>query len=189
MDSGLDIAAVASGSVKAFEKLYLAYYNKVLTYTMILLQDSAKAEDAAQEVFLKLWRNRSGIKIDGQIDSYIYITARRVVLDMFREDGYAARHKEWVKSQMTEESLDDYCLREIESIAAEVIDCMPPRRKEIFLMSRREGLQAKEIALKLGLSVHTVNKHIALALSMLKEKLGDFLPLLLLLLMTDYGRI
>lgn len=181
MDANLDIVAIASGSEKAFEKLYLAYYTKVLTYTLILLQDSAKAEDATQEVFLKLWRNRTGFKADGKMDSYIYVTARRVVLDMFREEGYAIKHRDWVKSQMTEESLENYSLREIESIAFKVIDCMPPRRKEIFLLSRREGLQAKEIALKLGLSVHTVNKHIALALSVMKEKLGDFLPLLLLL--------
>ena len=185
MDAGLDIVAVASGSLKAFEKLYLAYYNKILTYTSILLQDSSKAEDATQEVFLKLWRNRAGIKADGPIDAYIYVTARRVVLDIFREEGYAVRHKDWVKSQMTEESLEDYGLREIESIAQKVIDCMPPRRKEIFLLSRREGLQAREIAEKLDLSVHTVNKHIALALSMLKEKLGDYLPLILLLLLLD----
>ncbi|MBQ3697170.1 MAG: HTH domain-containing protein, partial [Spirochaetales bacterium] len=58
-------------------------------------------------------------------------------------------------------------------------------RKEIFIMSRVEGLQAKEIAEKLGLSVHTVNKHIALALSMLKEKMGDFLPIVLALLYFD----
>lgn len=181
MDTGLDIVAIASGSVKAFEKLYVAYYTKVLTYTSILLQDPVKAEDVTQDVFLKLWRNRERMKEGGQIDSYIYVTARRTVLDVFREDGYAVKYKEWAKSKQTEETFEDYCLKEIESISASVIEGMPPRRKEIFVMSRGDGLQAKEIAERLGLSVHTVNKHIALALAMLKEKMGDFLPMVLLL--------
>ncbi len=185
MDIRHDIAAIAAGSIKAFEKLYVAYYNKVLTYTSILLQDSAKAEDVTQNVFLKLWRNRDRLKEDGQLDSYIYITARRAVLDVFREEGYAVKYQEWAKSKQMEESPDAYCLKEIELIAASVIDGMPPRRKEIFIMSRVEGLQAKEIAEKLGLSVHTVNKHIALALSMLKEKMGDFLPIAFALLYFD----
>lgn len=180
-----DIAAIAAGSIKAFEKLYVAYYTKVLTYTSILLQDSAKAEDVTQDVFLKLWRNRDKLKEDGQLDAYIYITARRTVLDVFREEGYAVKYQEWAKTKQIDESPDVFCLNEIESIAARVIDGMPLRRKEIFVMSRVDGLKAKEIAEKLGLSVHTVNKHIALALSTLKEKMGDYLPIALALIFFD----
>lgn len=190
MDNGIDISSISSGSIKAFESLYLAYYGKVLTFTSILLQDPVKAEDATQDVFLKLWRNRSGLKADGQLDSYIYVAAKRVVLDIFREESYILKHKEWAASHMTEETFQDQCMNEIESISADVIESMPPRRKEIFLLSRRDGLQAKEIADRLGLSVHTVNKHIALALSMLKDKLKDYLPLLMsILFLSGYGRI
>lgn len=190
MDRGIDINSIVAGSIDAFEKLYLAYYNKVLTYTTILLQDPVKAEDATQDVFLKLWRNRSGIKADGQIDSYIYVAAKRVVLDIFREESYILKHKNWANSHMTEETFQDHCMKEIESIALSVIDSMPPRRKEIFLLSRKDGLQAREIAEKLDLSVHTVNKHIALALSMLKDKLRDYMPLVLFIItISGYGRI
>ena len=190
MDKDIDINSISAGSIKAFETLYLAYFTKVLTFTSILLRDPVKAEDATQDVFLKLWRNRAGMKADGQIDSYIYVTAKRTVLDIFREENYILKHKDWAMSHITEETFQDQCMKEIESIAADVVDCMPPRRKEIFLLSRRDGLQAREIADKLGLSVHTVNKHIALALSMLKGRLKDYMPLLLFILtMTGYGRI
>lgn len=191
MDKDIDISSISAGNIKAFEELYLAYYGKVLTYTSILLQDRVKAEDATQDVFLKLWRNRTGLRIDGQIDSYIYVAAKRVVLDIFREESYILKHKDWAMSHLTEETFQNQCIKEIESIADSVIEVMPTRRKEIFLLSRRDGLQAKEIADRLGLSVHTVNKHIALALSMLKDSLKDYLPLFLffILLISGYGRI
>ena len=181
----INIKAIADGDVKAFETLYLEYYNKVLTFTSVLLQSPVKAEDATQDVFLKLWRNRQNLKEEGNINSYIYMTARRVVLDIFRDEKYAQRHKESIESEFDGETVEESCLKEIEFIATRVVDCMPPRRKEIFLMSRLKGYSAKEIADKLDLSVHTVNKHITLALSMLKEKLSDFVSLILILLILN----
>lgn len=179
----LDIQAIASGDVKAFEKLYIAYYNKVLTYTSSLLHNSVKAEDATQDVFLKIWRNRHTLREDDNINSYIYLTARRVVLDIFRDDKYAQRYKDWTLSSSNEESVEASSMNEIETIAAKMIECMPQKRKEAFLLSRKEGLTAKEIADKMDISVNTVNKHIALALSSLKKKLEDYLTIIVLLLM------
>ena len=185
MKPTLDIKAIASGDVKAFETLYLAYYNKVLTYASSLLHNSVKAEDAAQDVFLKIWRNRHTLKEDENVNSYIYLTARRVVLDIFRDEKYAQRHKDWVLSNQNEESVEESCLNEIEDIAAKMIECMPQRRKEIFMLSRKDGMTAKEIANKMDLSIHTVNKHIALALSSLKKRLSDYLTVMLLLLLMN----
>lgn len=185
MNPIIDIQAIASGDVKAFEVLYLAYYNKVLTYTTYLLHNSVKAEDATQDVFLKIWRNRHNLKEGENINSYIYQTARRVVLDIYRDEKYAQRHKEWTELNSKEESVETSCINEIEDIATKMIQCMPPKRKEVFMLSRRNGLTAKEIADKMNLSVNTVNKHIALALSSLKKKLNDYLTILVLLLFID----
>lgn len=181
MNQVIDIKAIASGDVKAFEVLYLAYYNKVLTYTTSLLHNSVKAEDATQDVFLKIWRNRHNLVEGENVNSYIYMTARRVVLDVYRDEKYAQRHKEWAESNRPEESVEVSCVNEIEDIAAKMIECMPPKRKEVFKLSRINGLTAKEIAEKMDLSVNTVNKHIALALSTLKKKLNDYLTIILLL--------
>jgi RNA polymerase sigma-70 factor (ECF subfamily) len=124
--------------------------------------------------------------VEGEnVNSYIYMTARRVVLDIYRDEKYAQRHKEWAESNRSEESVEVSCVNEIEDIAARMIECMPPKRKEVFMLSRRNGLTAKEIADKMDLSVNTVNKHIALALSSLKKKLNDYLSILVLLLFID----
>lgn len=183
MKAKIDIAGIAAGSVTAFLQLYEAYYKKVLTYTSLLLQDATRAEDATQDVFLKIWTNRASLREDASVNAYIYVTARRVVLDMLRDDHYAQEYIQSTDLQSREADGDAYALREIEQIASDVVDVMPAQRKKIFLMSRREGLQSKEIADRLGLSVHTVNKHIALALTTLKERLKDYLPMLFALWM------
>ena len=97
----------------------------------------------------------------------------------------AQRYKAWTESNRSEESVEISCVNEIEDIAAKMIECMPPKRKEVFMLSRRNGMTAKEIADKMDLSVNTVNKHIALALSSLKKKLNDYLTILVLLLLID----
>ncbi len=185
MNPVIDIKAIAAGDVKAFEELYLAYYNKVLTYTASLLHNSVKAEDATQDVFLKIWRNRHTLREDENVNAYIYMTARRVVLDIYRDEKYAQRHKDWAMSHLNEEAVEASCLNEIEDIATKMVECMPPKRKEIFMLSRKDGLTAKEIADKMDLSVNTVNKHIALALSSLKKKLNDYLTIIILLLLLN----
>ena len=185
MNQVIDIKAIAYGDVKSIEVLYLTYYNKVQTYTSSHLHNSVKAEDATQDVFLKIWRNRHNLLEGENVNSYIYMTARRVVLDIYRDEKYAQRHKEWAESNRSEESVEVSCVNEIEDIAARMIECMPPKRKEVFMLSRRNGLTAKEIADKMDLSVNTVNKHIALALSSLKKKLNDYLSILVLLLFID----
>ena len=106
-------------------------------------------------------------------------------MDIFRDEKYAQRHKDWVLSNQNEESVEESCLNEIEDIAAKMIECMPQRRKEIFMLSRKDGMTAKEIANKMDLSIHTVNKHIALALSSLKKRLSDYLTVMLLLLLMN----
>ena len=81
-----------------------------------------------------------------------------------------------------DEFVEASCVNEIEDIATKMIQSMPPKRKEIFMLSRKNGLTAKEIADKMDLSVNTVNKHIALALATLKKKLNDYLTIIILLL-------
>ena len=76
-----------------------------------------------------------------------------------------------------EETQSDY--RELREAVQNVIDAMPPKRKSVFCLSRFKSLTNQEIADKLGISIHTVEKHIELALRTFNEQLGGFFTLLM----------
>ena len=57
---------------------------------------------------------------------------------------------------------------------AEAIESLPEKRRQIFKLSREQGLKYQEIADQLGLSVKTVETHMGLALKQLREQLRDY---------------
>ncbi|MNY44980.1 RNA polymerase sigma factor [compost metagenome] len=61
------------------------------------------------------------------------------------------------------------------------IASLPPKMKEVFLMSRKDNLSHKEIADKLGIAEPTVKKQVNNALKTLRVKLGLFAYLIFLL--------
>ena len=71
---------------------------------------------------------------------------------------------------------------ELEDRIMKVIDGLPEKCKEIFKMSRFEDLKYNEIADKLGKSVKTVENQMSKALRVLREKLADYLALVVWLL-------
>ena len=70
------------------------------------------------------------------------------------------------------ESPDPLEMDELKKIADKTIYQMPAKRREVFVLSRREGLKIEEIAERLGISPRTVNKHMQLALRSLRMNLN-----------------
>jgi RNA polymerase sigma-70 factor (ECF subfamily) len=79
-------------------------------------------------------------------------------------------------SETTERQLE---FDELNSIVAQLIRSMPEKRREIYILSRNEGLSYKEISAQLGISENTVDSQIRKALSFLKENLRKKMSLFL----------
>ncbi len=171
-----DIAG--KGSLKAFETLFSRYYIKVRNFAAGMIKDREEAENIAQNVFMKLWLARHALSEEQSLDSYIFTIARNEVCDYFRDKSYNACYVDAVRK--TDRKIDydiesEFDINEIRRIVDDTVAHMPEQRRMIFRMSRIQHMTNEEIAVRLGISKRTVEKHISLALKSIRKHLGDFL--------------
>ncbi|GGH06473.1 RNA polymerase sigma-70 factor [Sphingobacterium alkalisoli] len=166
-----------------FGKVYDLFWSRLYISAFNILRDREQAEDTVQEVFSYLWDNASTLEIKS-LTSWLFTAVRYQVFNVVRSgkvrDRFERLHLiEETASNLAEIKLDN---QDIQRRLMEGLEQLPPRCKEIFVMSRFEYLSYKEIAQKLQLSEKTVENQIAIALKKLRISLKDLafiLPFLL----------
>jgi RNA polymerase sigma-70 factor (ECF subfamily) len=163
-------AGIKEGSMQAYKQLFLKYYVPVRRFLTVVLSDFEMAQDVAQDIFLKVWLNRDGLSEEKSIKSLVYTMARNAAINHLKQTAqkigdigdYVITSSE-TTDKVEADSLQSYLLFKIAQ--------MPEKRRKIFMMSRYDCMKNKDIAVQLGISVRTVEKHIELALKDLNR--GD----------------
>lgn len=154
---------------KDFEALFRYNFRPLCLYALHYLGDVDASEDVVQECFMKLWEKlEQGTAVDNR-RAYLYMTVRNRCLDHLRRKGIPT---ESLKPYDTYGIVDDDDAQERSQTEARLwtaIDSLPEKCREVFILSKRDGLKYEEIAEELGLSVNTVRNQISKALKVLKE--------------------
>ena len=152
-----------------FEDLFRFNYRPLCMYALHYLQDTDLAEDIVQESFTTLWEKiGQGFPIINR-RTYLYMTVRNRCLDHLRRKGFPT---ESLRPHDSYGIIDENDAEERSVIEANLwtaIDSLPEKCRQVFLMSKRDGMKYEEIAQELGLSVNTVRNQISKALKVLKE--------------------
>jgi RNA polymerase sigma-70 factor (ECF subfamily) len=186
LDPNAEIGAMTAvpTDIEGFERLFRAHYSRLCSYANLFLNDPEAAEDVVQEVFFKLWKNREVVTIHTTLKSYLFRSVRNGCLNLIEHvtvrETYKAYHEEDIR-EAENKMVDEAIVTELEMKIRESIDLLPEERRKIFVMSRFDGLKYREIAEKLNISVKTVENQMYQALRFLREKLVDYLPLLLVI--------
>lgn len=160
--------AIRAGDERSFKRYFEDRFARLYNYALSLDSDPAVAEDLVQNAFLKLWQNRDKLSEDKSIDSLMMTTVRNELFDIKRShyESRRGQMEEVGDVSVSEHNLDykdqlEHYLR--------LIRTLPGKRREVFTLSRIQGVPNAEIAEKLGISIRTVEKHINLALRFLRE--------------------
>ena len=168
------VKGLISDDKKALDMLYNFYYPKLYSFAKGFLKVEDDINDILQEVFIKIWENRKNIKNVETFNAYIFTITKNAVITYFREKTKLSSFESRVREMATSEGLFLNPSIEYEDIKEKVeqlIDHLPEKRKQIFKLSRENGLSHKEIATQLGISVKTVEDHIMHAIRFLREHL------------------
>lgn len=184
-----------NGDENAFKIIFRSFFEPIVNFADEYICEFEVSRNIAQTVFMKLWENRDSISPDLNLKSYLYTSTRNLCISHLRhlkaQDNYFERKKKSYEDFLLNQEALSYLdfnaidLDSIESIINSTIDSLPKRCKEVFLLSRFDGLKNQEIATRLGVSVKSIEANITRALKILKENLKDYLPNAILTIFID----
>ena len=149
------------------ENLFRYHYRPLCIFALHYLKDIDASEDVVQEAFGVLWEKLSaGEKVVNQ-KGYLYSVVKNRSLDILRKRGGGGSISlDGSVDDIEEPTVED---AEVEARLWTAIDTLPEKCREIFLMSKRDGLRQEEIASELGISLQTVKNQVSKALKILKD--------------------
>lgn len=156
----------------AFSLLFAKYYNDLILYCISFIENRAEAEDIIQNVFLKLWDERSSVYIDKSVKQYLLRAARNDCFDVIRHRKIKETYSAYIcqRAKASNWDSENYIFRsECEGLVVDALNKMDPKAREAFCLNRFEKLKYREIAVMLNVSVRTVEVRISKALRFLKD--------------------
>ncbi|NNG11213.1 MAG: RNA polymerase sigma-70 factor [Arenibacter sp.] len=168
------IEGLKKGKEDAYVYLVEHYHNQLCIYANSLIRDDLLAEDIVQNVFVQVWEKRNKLKHDFSLQNYLYKSVHNKFIDQYRKGkAVMALEKKYIAAlELAVEEKDEIQEQKILNILFDAIQELPPKCKQIFLMSKKEGLTNIEISEYLNISKKTVEGQITKAFCILREKLG-----------------
>lgn len=185
------IYRLTKGDIQSFEYLYKCWSGKLYNFVMRISKgDNYLAEEIVQAAFVKVWENRQTIDPDKSFGAYLCTIAKNQLVNIYQHRMHEYLYQEKIKTtepteNTTEQEVDYHLLEEYIDL---LIEQLPPARREIFILSRRNMLTNKEIAQKLNLSENTVESQLTKAISFMRSRINQHYGLsvsLLLYLLID----
>lgn len=162
-----------------FEQFYADNFPKVKNFAWLLTKSERDAEDIAQSIFMKLWMRPELWRNRQSMSDYLYAATRNEIYALFRHQKV---EREYEEKMMQSHLLDELCqgytsmieniyYKELLLLIKMALTRMPERRRQVFELSRFDGLSNKEIARQLQLPLRTVEDHIYKTLAELRKVL------------------
>lgn len=161
-----------------FESIYIQYYSGLCAFAKSFVLDSDEAEEIVQGIILKLWEQKETSYEIVSMKSYLYRAVRNTCLNYIKHQKIQSQYKDasWIKlKEIESDFIDPYQNTELEEHIQEAINSLPERCREVFEMSRFDGLKNKEISEKLDITVKAVEANITRALSSLRKNISKYL--------------
>lgn len=165
------IESLNGGNLRAFTVVVDQFYGILYVYALSLVDERSIAEDIVQEVFLRLWSKKGKLVIETSLKNFLYRSIHNEFVDYYRK-----RKKETdfldnislntVHAFVQEEDQD--LTQKLEKVKKE-IEMLPEKCKEVFILSKKEGLTNREIAKYLNVSIKTVEGHVSKAFKTIRD--------------------
>lgn len=165
-----------AGDESALE-FFFKEYTDILYYRALgIVHDQLVAEDIVQEVFIRFWNGRSKIDVSVSVFAYLMQSVTNACRNYLESLAVRRRYAEEFRKEFEEGEEYEYGKEELEELRSRLyllVDSLPGKCREIFLLACMEGLKYREVAERLDVSVNTVKTQVKVAYQRLRSELND----------------
>lgn len=182
---------VKIGNQKALEQLFVIYFPRLNDFARKVIKDDVISQDIVQEVFVKIWEIKHKVE-NINIEAFLFRLVRNRCIDYIKHVRLVnARHHEFETSARYEELYridfmgdEPYLLieKELKFKIDNIVNELPEKCRQVFLLSRVQGLKNREIAEKLNINIKNVERHLHRALISFRKGFPDEIPMALIIL-------
>jgi len=177
MDDIAMFEAIRNGDLKVFEKLFRTHYDELCHFAYTYLKDWDAAEETVQDIFFQIWKKHEQLNIVKNVKAYLYQSVKNACLQIFKHKVVEKKYMDSLKIEGSKEAYlpdDELESHEIQEKIERVIQSLPERCRDIFLLNRFEGLKYQEIADRLAISIKTVEANMGRALKVFRENFSTY---------------
>ena len=162
---------------EAFEVVYSRMWPELLESACKKLGSRQKAEDLVQEIFVSLYSKRRGLEITVSPRAYLSKALKYRVLNEYRSESVRTRYLQtlFFSPVCKIDLATDFEAKELHRHIELMIEQLPDKCRQVYLLSRDIQMTNREIALELNISVSTVEKHIAKALKIIRNGIRELI--------------
>ena len=165
------ITKLRAGDMHAFSSIYHQYWQELYGIAHRLLKEQNLAEDVLHDVFADLWERRKKLYIESSLRGYLMVCVRNRCLKTLRQ--YKKVEELPSELHITDSSQESQLYRnELQERLYHLLERVPRKSKEVFVLSREEQLSYKEIASRTNLSIKSVEYHISKVLMKLRSAIS-----------------
>ena len=163
------VTLFVTGDRSAFARIYHAHFSELYRYAHGTISDKEECEEIIQDIFVSLWRRRESLPPLTSLRAYLFSMVRYKIVDYLRRNNVRRRFEEHyrlfesVYDTAPEESTAD----ELLVLMEKKIEELPSRCRQAIRL-RLEDLSYKDIAVRMNISVSTVEKQIVRAMEHLR---------------------
>jgi len=172
---------VQNGDENAFRSLFMKYFARLCAFVHTIIRSEDKAQDVVQKVFVKLWEKRFALNITETLFGYLLTSCKNESFNYMKSEKtrekYEQNYAEDYQSTM-DMGIKLGSNENVSVLIGKAIEQLPVKCRDIFRLSKQEGLSYQEIAQYLSISEKTVENQIGIALKKLRESLKPHLTLI-----------
>jgi RNA polymerase sigma-70 factor (ECF subfamily) len=182
---------IKSGDQKALELLFSIYFPRLNDFARNVVKDDVISQDIVQDVFVNVWEKRADIEIIN-LEAFLFRLVRNRCIDYIKHLKVVNNRMQEIQISSIYEELyridfignEPYVLieKELKTKIEKTINSLPDRCREVFILSRMNGLKNKEIAEKLNINIKNVERHLSRAMQSFRNNFRDELPVALIVL-------